>query len=849
MRDTQSSTLQDVLDELEAVEQIGPDEWKARCPAHNDNNPSLSVTVGDDYPVLLHCHAGCDFQEVAEELDSLSTHWKPWEGTEVDRYTYESATGDPLFDVVRYEMRDEEHPACGEKKFTQQAYLPDHEDAGENGCPDGYVWGRKKHDVGVVLYRLPSVLEAADEGRRVFVVEGEKDVQTLERWDLTATTNPQGAENWHPRFTEALDGAQVVILPDNDEEGRKHARKVAQEVIPVAEGVRIVELPNLPEKGDVTDWAEAGHMPDELRQIVHETPPFEPQENGQASPSADFGDRYEAQNGRIMHFSEDDDSGRIVADFQAEITREVTNEDGSRTYRVEGRTREGRPFELDIPASEFERDQKLKSAIGAAAGAKAPVRAGMTRHISPALKMLSSDVETRRRYRRTGWSEDGFLLPGRTPEDVEVVLPESLPYQASKAGSIEEGKEALDNLIRSLGPEKTTPLVAFAVTGQLGRHVDLLKRHAFFVKGRTGSLKTSWSQVVMCLFGPAFIRDENLLKMGEGMTRNAAMALAGSAHDLPILFDNYKPTTGKGDQGFINLIHNVIEGGEKARLNRNSELKDRKDIRAWPIVTGEDLPDTDPASLARLLTVEFSWTNGEDNPELTAAQERPEDLSRVGTAWIEWLQSEDGREVLSELEESFPERRKKWAAYLRKRRPDMVNILRVASNLATNTLAFNAAARCPVLREVLESHREAYQEGMLSIAYNMGDYTCESLEARRFIEGLKSLKAAGRARFAQRLGDDYTIDDQVGYKDAEGYYLILDLAMEAVEELYKRSGGLGGVTRQTLCSQLKDIGLVARTGRNKTTRTVRTGTGRKRVLHLKKDALEDTEEETEEQDE
>ena len=135
MRSTQSSTLQDVLDELEAVEQTGSDEWKARCPAHDDNNPSLSVTVGHDYPVLLHCHAGCDFSSIADELDSLSTSWAPWEGTEVDRYTYESADGDPLFDVVRFEMRDEEHPACGDKDFRQQAHLPNHEEAGENGCP------------------------------------------------------------------------------------------------------------------------------------------------------------------------------------------------------------------------------------------------------------------------------------------------------------------------------------------------------------------------------------------------------------------------------------------------------------------------------------------------------------------------------------------------------------------------------------------------------------------------------------------------------------------------------------------------------------------------------------------
>lgn len=296
-------TLQNALDELEGVQQTSPGEWRARCPAHNDTNPSLSVTEGDDYPVVLHCHAGCDFEDIADELDSLSTSWKPWEGTEVDRYTYRGAGGDPLFDVVRYEMRDEEHPACGDKQFMQQAHLPEHEDAGGtgNGCPDGYVWGRKKHGVEAALYRLPEVTEAAEKGQTVFVVEGEKDVHTLEDWGLTATTNPQGAGEWKPQHTEALSGARVVILPDNDREGREHGRMVAQEVLPVVESVRFVTLPDLPKKGDVTDWAGAGGTAEKLKELVEEAPTFEPSPNGRG------------QKQRVFWYV-DDDEGKVKID-------------------------------------------------------------------------------------------------------------------------------------------------------------------------------------------------------------------------------------------------------------------------------------------------------------------------------------------------------------------------------------------------------------------------------------------------------------------------------------------------------------------------------------------------------
>jgi hypothetical protein len=756
-------------------------------------------------------------------------------------------------------MRDTSHPACGQKQFVQRSYLPSHPEAGRNGCPDGFVWGRTKHDVDPVLYQLPAVLQGIEDGRGVFIVEGEKDVHTLQDRGLIATTNPQGAGKWRRAYTDVLEDAIVYIVPDNDAEGRKHARRVARSLHGTADSVRIVELDDVPPKGDVTDWLKRGHDLEDLHAKVAATDEWEPQRdvaehgpagsNGQhPSPEeASIADsRYVASKGQILYVTSKSGTTkrRVVADFVAEIDREITREDGTRLYHVNGRTQKGRAFGFDIEASEFEQDRTLKSEIGAAAGAQSAVRAGMTRHIGAAIKRLSGDVTEVRRYDRTGWSKDGFIIPGIDTDDVDVQVPEALPYELPAGSNLDAGRKGLQHLLEAQDAEKTTALLSYVLTGPLVRHAGAVKRYGMFVKGRTGSLKTSFSQALMCLYGPSFIEDENLLKMGEGMTRNAAMALAASAHDVPILFDNYKPSTGRGDRDFINLIHNVVEGGEKARLNRNAELKAQRELRAWPLVTGEDLPDSDAASLARLLAVEFHWTNGTDNPDLTEAQNRAADLPAIGRAWIEWLQTAEGQDVASTLDAAFSEHRSKWAEYLRKHRPDMVNILRVASNLATNDLVLAAATKCPAFGDLIKPYRDAHRSGLREIAYEMGDYTCESLEARRFLEGLKSLKAAGRVQFTPRQGGgDVANEKRVGWTDEDGYYLVTDLALEAVEDLYQRSGGLGGVTKKTLYSQLEDIGMIAQSGRSRTTRPIRIPGGKqKRLLHLKRAALEEDEE-------
>lgn len=228
--------------------------WKVSCPAHTDSDPSLSITEGDDGRVLLNCFAGCTANEIVEALGITMSDlfppkppYEPGKRKLVATYNYEDAEGNLAFQVVRYEPKD----------FRQRR-------PGTNG---EWVW--QLGDTPRVLYRLPELLAAAPL-RTVFFCEGEKDAERLRELDLLATTSPHGAGKWKPDYEEVLRGRRIVILPDNDEAGLRHAEQVQDALRGKAAVVRVLKLPGLGAKEDVSDWLDKGHSRDELVALAKE---------------------------------------------------------------------------------------------------------------------------------------------------------------------------------------------------------------------------------------------------------------------------------------------------------------------------------------------------------------------------------------------------------------------------------------------------------------------------------------------------------------------------------------------------------------------------------------------------
>ena len=247
-------TIEDFLARLDGVESTADGKWVARCPAHDDHNPSLGVATGNDGRILVKCYAGCSAESVVQAMGLKMSDLMPPDtrtnggrksrkappavsvddlvkpkpsaskaaktkdyGKLVEAYDYQDESGAAVFRVERRIKAD------GKKTFVQMHPDPD--------SRYGWSWGLSKAGVKRVPFRLPRVIAAAKAGKSVLIVEGEKDVLAVEKvLGVAATCNPGGAGKWEAGWGEFFKGARAVcIIADKDPLKRKNTKTGAME--------------------------------------------------------------------------------------------------------------------------------------------------------------------------------------------------------------------------------------------------------------------------------------------------------------------------------------------------------------------------------------------------------------------------------------------------------------------------------------------------------------------------------------------------------------------------------------------------------------------------------------------
>jgi hypothetical protein len=255
-----------LLAALVGVRKVG-DGWTACCPAHEDRRPSLSINEGEDGRALVKCHAGCSFEAIVEAAGLTVRDLKPdRDGPAPNR------NGKPKPDSPTYPSTTAVLAALERRHGKRSEHWTYHDTAGNavglvvrwDGREGKTIRPAARHSDGWRIGAMPDPrplygLRGLATAARVVVVEGEPAAEAARSIGFSATTSANGSGSADKTDWSPLAGKEVWLLPDNDVPGRKYAETVVAllAALSPAPVVRVIELPGLPDKGDIADWIDA----------------------------------------------------------------------------------------------------------------------------------------------------------------------------------------------------------------------------------------------------------------------------------------------------------------------------------------------------------------------------------------------------------------------------------------------------------------------------------------------------------------------------------------------------------------------------------------------------------------
>ena len=760
----------------------------------------------------------------------------------VKTYDYISATGNLVYQSVRKDP----------KKFYQRR-----PDAKGN-------WINDLKGVAPIPYRLPELQRALERGETVIIVEGEKDADRLHGLGLTATTNSGGAGKWgedHSKYFPA--GAKVIILPDNDEPGRKHGQSVARSLHARGCIVKIIDLPDLPPKGDVSDWLDAGHTKAELFELIQAAQTWTPEEAPEVAEDCFatwrplFGSGFTVnKEGCLCYLKKDRDSEYWVplANFAARIVAEITKDDGEQctlSFEIEGITEGGRMLSArSVAVTKFSSMNWPVEAWGSQANIF-PGVAGKDK-LRYAIQNTGRSAARQVVYVYTGWrkTSDGWIyLHGGGAigaEGAAVELPTGLkryclPSPPPPPQAIEAARAALALL--ECGPGAITfPVWSMAFLAPL---VEPLKQAGYspnfllWMVGPTMAGKSTLAGLVTSLFGgpaggdaaPASFRD----------TGNNSDAKAFILKDALIWVDDFHPCGGPKDRMRMLSTAEILIGGYGDRMGRGrltSDIQIRQDKvpRGLCLVTGEDLPELSQSRLARLVAVELR--RGDiDFKKITQAQNNAELLPLCMAGYIDWLRPQLDK-VAKDLRQTFPTLRDSFT--------DSGSYGRIPSNAAWLMIGAGAVLQYMADIGAISSKRseelqENFRQILQTLAAEQGQRVAEDSPAKKFTEALCELISSGRCTVRDTTDSRNFVEpgtEFIGWQDGDWLYLLPDTTYKAVNQFFNGQGLCFPVTAKTLWKHLAAAGMI-RAGSGSRTELKKISGKPYRVLSLRRSAIEE----------
>ncbi len=782
-------TIDDILARLQGVKKNGSG-YMACCPAHEDKNPSLSISEKDG-KVLLKCFAGCSYEQIMTALnmppDAQLREVKPPVnkskknsplGKIVIAYPYEQKDGSLYYEHVRYQPK------------TFRFRHPD--------TRGGYI--NNMDGIDHILYRLPNLVHGIAEGKSVYIAEGERDVDNIRGLNLVATCNDCGAGKWEDRYSDELKGApQAIIISDKDEPGRKHASEVALSVHNRGVPVKIIEMPGEFQKTedgytgikDFTDWLNAGGTAPQLEKLVAEAPVYVPPLI-QDSLREISGERYCVENGRVCQIKGGRDGALTLplCNFTARVIEEITKDNGvevSKFFRILGHDYAGNNLPaIEVSASSFPglnwvvSEWGMRAIIGAGQSVKDCLR--------EAMQLLSQNAQARHIYTHTGWrhinGQDIFLSQGGAIgcDGVDVDLEPQLQRYFLGTPDPEKLKESVRASLNFLYIADLSVTLPLWTTMYLSPLAEALEpAFTLWLVAVSGSYKSTLSALALCHFGDF---DNNHLPASWRDTGNQLEKLLFTAKDLPLVIDDWAPGQDNNKKRELEAkAEHIIraQGNHQGRGRMRSDTTSRLSYypRGILVTSGEHTP-SGHSHTARIISVRLE-KEMVDLGLMTEAQTKDRHLYRQAMAnYIAWLQP-NWLERKCELRQQFTRLRAEITNELsdykiHSRLPDVVAILLIALTTALEFAKSTGELKADEYDLFMNEGRRYF----LDMAKEQGEMVAEQRPGQIAIEAIQASLRIGTA--ALRNKNDAKLTElpsgktAIGWRDYMNGHTLLDPA-------------------------------------------------------------------------